>query len=300
MIPRERGGAPALHTSAICFRPSGERLDPRGKRVRGERFINRLVTPVDRDRLGAFGVAGDEEDLQPRTDAFGILREIGAVHARHDDIGDEDVDAILLLAEHLERCSAVLSLEDGEAAARQLGHHEAAHRSIVLRQQDDAFAFDDGGGIGRDGGHRRGREIGLARKVNLERRPLVRRAVELNVAAALADDRLHHRQPEAGAAPLILRGEEGLEHAIAHFRRHAEAGVGHHQRDVRPGNDVDVVVAELDIRERDGERAAARHRIARVDHEVHHHLADLLRVGADRRDRAAGTAASGSRDRSGA
>jgi hypothetical protein len=34
----------------------------------------------------------------------------------------------------------------------------------------------------------------------------------------------------------------------------------------------------------DGHRAASRHRVTRVDDEVHQHLTDLLRVGADRRE----------------
>ena len=53
------------------------------------------------------------------------------------------------------------------------------------------------------------------------------------------------------------------------------------QHDVRAGNDVEVLGAELDVRGLDGQRAALRHRVARVDDEVHQDLAKLLRIGAE-------------------
>ena len=50
----------------------------------------------------------------------------------------------------------------------------------------------------------------------------------------------------------------------------------------RVGGNADRV--ELDVPQFDGDPAAARHRVARVDHEVHQYLLDLRRVRQDRRE----------------
>ncbi len=84
--------------------------------------------------------------------------------------------------------------------------------------------------------------------------------------------------------PGFLGREERLEQPVAHFGGHAETGIADDQLDVRARNHVEVVLAEFDVRRLDRQRAAVGHRVARVDDEVHHHLADLLAVGADRRE----------------
>ena len=67
-------------------------------------FINRFVTPVgSRPAPARSGWPEMNRIFSAGPDALDRLREIGAIHARHHDVGDEDVDAIFLLPEHLER-----------------------------------------------------------------------------------------------------------------------------------------------------------------------------------------------------
>src|SRR6188768_4090913 len=54
-----------------------------------------------------------------------------------------------------------------------------------------------------------------ARQEDLEGGAAARRAVDGDVAAALLDDAVHHRQAEAGALAALLGGEERLEDAAA-------------------------------------------------------------------------------------
>ena len=98
------------------------------------------------------------------------------------------------------------------------------------------------------------------------------------------------RRPSTGRArcpPLRLGGEERLEDARLHVRRHADAGVAHAQLDERARRRSRARCA---CRRRRSSRFAvsiaslppSRHRVARVEREVDHHLFELRRVGAHR------------------
>src|SRR4051794_7009398 len=58
------------------------------------------------------------------------------------------------------------------------------------------------------------------------RRPLSRRAVDLDAAARLLREAIDHAETEAGALAALLGGEERLEHLVADLRRHAGPSVG--------------------------------------------------------------------------
>ena len=105
------------------------------------------------------------------------------------------------------------------------------------------------------------------------------------MAAGLADEVAHHREPEAGAAAGLLGREERLEHASQHVVRHAAAGVGHgdgHERSGDRGVVRDVPAGQARAAGRDGDRPAVGHRIARVDGEIDDGLLQL--AGVDPRD----------------
>ena len=84
--------------------------------------------------------------------------------------------------------------------------------------------------------------------------------------------------------------KNGSKMRAARRRVHADAGVGHREHDVRararrPRWLAAYVVVELDVARLDGELAAARHRVARVDDEVHDHLLELAGIGQHARQR---------------
>ena len=55
-------------------------------------------------------------------------------------------------------------------------------------------------------------QSGRARQVDLDGRAVAFLAVDLDVAAGLLDEAVHHAEAEAGALADLLGGEEGLEH----------------------------------------------------------------------------------------
>src|SRR4029079_9368973 len=57
-------------------------------------------------------------------------------------------------------------------------------------------------------------------------------ALDPRGAAGLARHAIDHRQAKAGALAHFLGGEEGLERALEHVRRHARAGVADAQLDI--------------------------------------------------------------------
>jgi hypothetical protein len=57
---------------------------------------------------------------------------------------------------------------------------------------------------------------------------------DAHLAARLLGEAVHHRQAQAGALPHRLGGEEGIEGARQHVRRHAGAVVAHRTARIRP------------------------------------------------------------------
>ena len=90
-----------------------------------------------------------------------------------------------------------------------------------------------------------------SRQINPERGSDADFAINVDVAAALLDDAVHHRQPQARSLADAFGGEEGLKDARLHFRRHAAAGIadGHHDEPPRSGLRVRLRVGlvEFDI-----------------------------------------------------
>ena len=113
--------------------------------------------------------------------------------------------------------------------------------------------------------------------------PLPGLAVEVDVAARLLDEAVDHAEAEPAADPRPLGGEEGLEGALEHLRRHAVAGVGDGEQDVgaRPQTELECRIVRVDLRTRrlDDEPAALRHGVAGVDREVEQRVLHLPRVG---------------------
>jgi hypothetical protein len=116
---------------------------------------------------------------------------------------------------------------------------------------------------------------------------LSERAFGADEAIQLLDDAVHRRKTEAGAFAEIFGGEEGLEHASHGLVIHAETGVADGQQHVRRASTRRRPEVDLHAGRRDRQRPAVRHRVARVDHEIHDDLFDLARVRQDYRGRRA-------------
>ena len=148
--------------------------------------------------------------------------------------------------------------------------------SVPVRRHRRGFV-DRLVGHGSDGG----------REVDLEGRAETGLGVDLHVPAGLGDDAVDRREPEAGAVAGLLGGEERLEDVLETVRRDPRAGVRDGQAHVALGRDqvlARVVLVEVQRAGLERDRAAGRHRVARVDGEVDDHLLDLRAVGEDRRE----------------
>ena len=93
---------------------------------------------------------------------------------------------------------------------------------------------------------------------------------------------MHHRQAEAGALAERLGGEERLDRPLQYLRRHAVAGIDHRQFQVAAGLQRGIA-ARLIFGDPDIDRAAVRHRVARVDREIEDRELELVGIDARRR-----------------
>ena len=164
------------------------------------------------------------------------------------------------------------SLED---LADQIPHHV-----LVLRHKHGFQPSGHNGGD-RPGPFRRLHEFVDGRKVDLDRRPFIDFAVDPDAAAALLDDSVDGREPEAG--PLRLGGEKGLEEVGLDLLAHPGPSVAHRQYRVDPrlrkSQPVGFPFAQIYACRPDDEAAPLRHRLPGIDHQVHDHLLDLARIG---------------------
>src|SRR5437763_6417805 len=99
----------------------------------------------------------------------------------------------------------------------------------------------------------------------------------------LRNDAEHSRQPETRAAAHFLRGEKWLEDVRLHLGWYAGAGVADSELRVKAGRQYaltrrHVAAAAIHQSRLDRQRSTRRHRVARVDGEIHDHLFELPRI----------------------
>ena len=106
------------------------------------------------------------------------------------------------------------------------------------------------------------------------------------MSAALADDAVARRESEAAAGAVLFRGEKRLKQMRLHFIRHAGAVVGDVDQDIvavgqwlRASGRLPPIHAQGAGAER--KPAALRHRVARIDREIHNDLGELARIHLD-------------------
>src|SRR3954471_24849082 len=216
---------------------------------------------------GVAAVPGDEEHAQVdaalRADPGG---ELLAVHAGHDEVGDERVERALGPPD-LERLLGVRGGADPVAVELDHLRDERADDLLVLDEQDGALAGPE---VDRRLGLDAGDDGRGARQEDVERGAFARLAGDADVAAALRHDPVDGREPEARALAGLLRREERLEDVLARLLVDAGPRVGDAERDVRPGlgaQELRVGARELGVPGRDRKHAALGHRVASVDRE---------------------------------
>src|SRR6202163_4176885 len=108
----------------------------------------------------------------------------------------------------------------------------------------------------------------MTRQIKLDRGPPPYLAVDRDVAVRLPRKSIDHRKPQPGALSDRFGGEERIEGARHHLRAHADAGIGDSDANIIAGRKrrgVRGYAAEARVRGGDGELAAIRHGVARVE-----------------------------------
>ena len=141
---------------------------------------------------------------------------------------------------------------------------------------------------GRGAHHRLAFGRDVTRQEDAEHRPAPHLRFRIDEAAGLLDDAVDGGKTEPRALTELLGRKERLEDLLHDLGRHTGAGVldldlhvvgGRHAGIAQPGRFGLGHIARAD-----GDRAAIGHRVARIDHEVHHHLLELHEVGLHRPD----------------
>ena len=227
-------------------------------------------------------MAGEEDHAEPGAEGREGLGELPARHARHDHVGHQQVDPMPAVPDQVQGRLPVGGRQHGVSGPFEVLRDDRPQRVMVFHEQE---------GLGpcrgrRSGGPRFFLE-GLVggREVHGEHRPLPGGAFHEDGSPALAHDPIGHREAQPRALALLLGGEEGIEDPALDGGVHAHPGVRDPQpriaaggQRVRPHGQGRL---EGDVTGVEGEDAPLRHRVAGVDAEVHHHLLQARRVGAD-------------------
>ena len=172
---------------------------------------------------------------------------------------------------------------------------EHPHRVLVLDQKHRAGAGQVARQRGLVGADARGAGFGhavMARQVDRESGALSRLALDEDETAGLGDDAIDGRKPQPGARADLLGGEKRLEDAFQIFLRDARCRYRDTSIcDVMAGRHGLVAAADRrlvdDIGGADGQGAAIRHGVARVDGEIDDDLLELALIDLDEAEVAA-------------
>src|ERR1700674_1744624 len=236
---------------------------------------------------GILGVTRHIEHADVREQIDYSHGQFAAIHAGHNDIREQEIDHALMAGYDLQSGGAVFGFEDLVTLRFQILAGETAEIGFIFYEEDSRLPMIGAGkteGILCSGGifpAIDSRKIGTAGDI------VLRLDVGQDKAAALFHDAIHHGKAEASALS-TFGGEERLEDARLGFVVHANAGVADGKHDVVARGERRVstseVLVEGDVGSLDGELAALRDGIARINGKVHDDLVDLAGIGADRAD----------------
>src|SRR5205823_1951371 len=113
-------------------------------------------------------------------------------------------------------------------------------------------------------------------------------AADIEKASVAFHNALNRRKTEAGSFAGHFGCEKRFEDFFQHVRCNAVAGIGNGNRYVRTGNGLELqgsyFTLERCVIRSQFERAAAGHRVARIDAEIQQYLAHLSWVAKDREE----------------
>ena len=230
------------------------------------------------------GVAGHVDALEAGAGFQELVGELVAVHAGHDDVGEEEVDGAVVGGGEAEGGCGVGSGEYAVAQGAEHGFGDGEDGGFVL---DEENGFLSGGGGGGGWGVLGGRfgAVFEAGEADAERAAAAGPAVDVDEALVLLDDAVDGGEAEAGAEADGFGGEEGFESVGDGVGVHAAAIVADGEAGICAGDAAGIFGAEgfvdADGLGADGDGAAVGHGVARIDAEVGEDLVDLGRIHLD-------------------
>src|SRR5229473_4689925 len=161
-------------------------------------------------------ITGNEDHLHLRVDLSHFADQPGPIHARHYDVGDQQIDPLFRIPDQIERGLATFSLYDFVALIAQCAGTKDPHGIVILDEHDRTLPrqvlYHDGlRSIGL-GGQPPVRRL-VERQVNLKSRTAAGITVYEYETACLLDDTVDRRQAEARSRTELFRRKEGVEDA---------------------------------------------------------------------------------------
>src|SRR5439155_259081 len=142
-------------------------------------------------------VAGHVEHLHLRAAWHELLGELAAVHARHDHVGQEQMDRFRLPIGDRQRLRTMTGLQHGVAVDPERPTHDLANVVFVLHDQDGLGALRRLRRLALRFDH--GDRVVDASQVDREGAAAAGLAVDPDRAPTLIHDAVDHRQPESNA-----------------------------------------------------------------------------------------------------
>ncbi len=213
-------------------------------------------------------------------------RQVEPAHpARHDDVGEQEIDVLAL--EQFEPLGGPVGLDDAITQFGELPADDAAHCVVVFDDENALIAAGDGGC--RLWSRFREQILGTpARQVKTEGRTVAHLAVHIDVAARLLHEAKHHAKPEPGAFAWLLGGEERFEDLAYHVGRDAGSGIAYFDHGilarVQLGMHGDIISIEGSIGGRDHQPPPFGHRIAGIGRQIDEARLELGRIDHHRPD----------------
>jgi hypothetical protein len=219
---------------------------------------------------GVPGIAGHEQNPYSGAKTPGLSGQLATVPARHDDVGEQQIDRGVG-SQKLEGSFSVRRSDDAIVQTPQYVRQISTHIDIIfdnqnsfcsLRADDRLIRFADFVDV-----------LSLqAWQVNFDGRTLAHLAVNLYVATRLLDESIHLTQAKPGPLSKLLGGEKWLEGTINHIWSHADPGIRHANNHVLTCGQLriqlTVVLVYIDVCALKRQLSAIWHSIARIDGEV--------------------------------
>ncbi len=134
-----------------------------------------------------FRVAGHVQNLDRRIALHQVARQLTAIYARHNHVGEQQADIHCMLFRHGQSGARIRGNEHRVTTGSENGTRELAHLAVIFHQEDGLGSTNS---RSREGLCDCGGLIGLGglRQIDFECSPVAHFAVNPNVAAALFHD----------------------------------------------------------------------------------------------------------------